>query len=93
MVLPWDAQSRPIICNLYMEDFERQELESAQKVTTYTVSNKEVNISTRTERAPAFLDTWWLMRMVQLRPKCTVRRPIRSNDPLQHKRGVEHYSE
>ena len=28
------------------------------EVTTHTVSNEEVNISTRTEREQAFLDTW-----------------------------------
>ena len=88
-----------IVCNLYMEVFERRVFESAAhpprwwkryaddthtvlvkthvqkfadhlnsiddikwttelEVTTHTLSSEEVNISTRTERALAFLVTW-----------------------------------
>ena len=57
MVLPWGVRCGPIVCNLYMENFERQELGICSKSHHIHISNKEVNIGTRTERAPAFLDT------------------------------------
>ena len=49
------------------------------EVTSHRVSNEEVNIATRTERAWPFwigLPGRWLMIMFQLRPKCTVWRGV-----------------
>ena len=53
-----------------------------EEVTTHTVSSEKMNIGIAigtTKRTLPFLDTWLVSNdEVQLRPKCTTRRPIQT---------------
>ena len=70
-------------------------MDDRMEITTYTVSNKKSNISTRTERALALLDTWSVVYDVgSIKTKVYHKEThmvqylhFSSNHPLEHKRG------
>ena len=66
------------------------------EVTTHTLSNEEVNIGTRTERAMAFLDIWSVINgysSIKTKVYCKGTHKDQylnfdSSHPLEYKRGV-----